>query len=72
MDINVVRIATLMFLSTFGPSMIIAVIGYGAVKSLGRNPSASARIFLAMMIAFMFAEAIAIIALLVIYNLFHT
>lgn len=61
----------MMTLSTLGPSLVIAFIGYGAVKALGRNPSAAPKIFLSMMFAFVFAEAIAIVALLVIYNLFR-
>jgi F-type H+-transporting ATPase subunit c len=64
-------VAILMLLSTLGPSMVIGYVGYGAVKALGRNPSAAPRIFLSMMLAFAFAEAIAIIALLVIFNLFR-
>jgi F-type H+-transporting ATPase subunit c len=63
-------IALIMFLSTLGPSLVIALVGYGAVKALGRNPSAAPRILTSMILAFMFAEAIAIIALLVIFNLF--
>jgi len=63
-------IVLIMFLSTLGPSLVIALVGYGAVKALGRNPSASPRILISMILAFMFAEAIAIIALLVIFNLF--
>lgn len=64
-------VAVLMLLSTLGPSLVIGYVGYGAVKALGRNPSAAPRIFLSMMLAFTFAEAIAIISLLVIFNLFR-
>lgn len=61
----------MLFLTTLGPSLVIAFVGYGAVKALGRNPSAASRILLSMIFSFVFAEAIAIIALLVIYNLFR-
>jgi len=61
----------LMFLSTAGPSAVIAFVGYGAVKSVARNPAASSRIFVAMILAFVFAEAIAVLALLIVYNLFN-
>jgi F-type H+-transporting ATPase subunit c len=64
-------VVLLMLLSTLGPSLVIGYVGYGAVKALGRNPSAAPKIFLSMMFAFIFAEAIAIIALLVIFNLFR-
>ncbi len=63
-------IAILMFISTLGPSLIIAFVGYAAIRALGRNPSASAKIMVAMMFAFLFAEGIAVIALVLIYNLF--
>ena len=63
-------IAIMMFISTLGPSLIIALVGYAAIRALGRNPSASAKIMVAMMFAFMYAESIAVIALILIYNLF--
>ncbi|MFH1413940.1 MAG: ATP synthase F0 subunit C [Candidatus Omnitrophota bacterium] len=66
---NFVLILT-MFLSTAGPAAVIAIIGYSAVKSVARNPSASPKIFIAMILAFIFAEAIAVLALLIIYTLF--
>lgn len=59
-----------MFLSTAGPAAVIAFVGYSAVKSVARNPSASPKIFIAMILAFIFAEAIAVLALLIVYNLF--
>ncbi|RKY30534.1 MAG: hypothetical protein DRP74_06845 [Candidatus Omnitrophota bacterium] len=68
---RILTVTIMLLLSTLGPSLVIAFIGYGAVRALGRNPSAASRIFLTMMLAFVFAEAIAIIALLVIYNLFR-
>ncbi len=59
-----------MFLSTAGPAAVIAFVGYSAVKSVARNPLASPKIFIAMILSFVFAEAIAIVALLIIYSLF--
>jgi F0F1-type ATP synthase membrane subunit c/vacuolar-type H+-ATPase subunit K len=63
-------IILIMLLSTLGPAAVIALVGYSAVKSVGRNPSASPKIFLVMIIAFIFAESIAILALLVTFQLF--
>jgi F0F1-type ATP synthase membrane subunit c/vacuolar-type H+-ATPase subunit K len=63
-------IALVMFLSTLGPSLIIAVVGQAAVKAVGRNPAAAPKILVALMFAFLFAEGIAVIALVMIYNLF--
>ena len=55
---------------TLGPSFTIGAVGYASIHALGRNPSAAPKIQLAMTITFMFAEGIAIIALLVVFNLF--
>ncbi len=63
-------IILIMLLSTLGPSIVIAAVGYGAIKAIGRNPSASPKILLSMVLAFIFAEAIAVISLLIVYNLF--
>ena len=63
-------IALVMFISTLGPSLIIAAVGYAAIKALGRNPSAAPKIMVVLMFAFLFAEGIAVIALVMIYNLF--
>ena len=60
----------IMILSSIGPAIVIGLVGYGAVKAVGRNPSASSRILLAMIFAFIFAEAIAVISLLMVYSLF--
>lgn len=63
-------VAIVMLLSTLGPSLIIAVVGNAAIKALGRNPSAAPKIMTALAFAFLFAEGIAVIALVIIYNLF--
>lgn len=59
-----------MFVTVLGPSAVIATIGYASIRALGRNPSAAPKILLAMIIALIFAEAIAIIALLILFQLF--
>ena len=63
-------IILIMLISTLGPSAVIAMVGYASVRALGRNPSAAPKILLSMILAFIFAEAIAIIGLLIVYNLF--
>jgi F-type H+-transporting ATPase subunit c len=60
----------IMIISTIGPSVVIALVGSSSVKALGRNPSAAPKILISMILAFIFAEAIAIVGLLVVYNLF--
>ncbi len=63
-------IILVMLISILGPSAVIAAVGYSGVRALGRNPSAAPKILISMILAFIFAEAIAIIGLLVVYNLF--
>ena len=63
-------IALLMLLSTLGPSAVIAVIGYAGILALSRNPSSAPKVQLTMILAFVFAESIAIIALLLIFHLY--
>lgn len=58
-----------MFVSTMGPSMVIAFVGYATVKGISRNPSAAAKMLICMILAFIFAEAIAVISLLTVFNL---
>ncbi len=61
----------IMLISTLGPSLVIAFVGYASVKGLSRNPAASPKILITMILAFVFAEAIAIISLLTVFNLMN-
>ena len=61
-------IILVMLLSTLGPAAVIAIVGYAAVKGVSRNPSASPKILVSMILAFLFAEAIAVLALLMVYS----
>ncbi|MCX5712261.1 MAG: ATP synthase F0 subunit C [Candidatus Omnitrophica bacterium] len=63
-------IILIMFLATVGPAAVIGIVGFAAVRAVGRNPSASAKILLSMITAFIFAEALAIISLLIVFSLF--
>jgi len=58
----------IMLISSLGPSIVIALVGYASVQGLSRNPSASSKILVTMILAFVFAEAIAIISLLAVLN----
>ena len=49
---------------------MIAAIGYASIRALGRNPSAAPKILQAMIISLVFAEAISVIALLILFQLF--
>ncbi|MBU0895467.1 MAG: hypothetical protein KJ584_02600 [Candidatus Omnitrophica bacterium] len=59
-----------MFVTILGPSAVIAAIGFASINALGRNPSSAPKILIAMIVSLIFAEAIAMIALLVLFQLF--
>jgi len=63
-------IILVMFVTILGPSAVIATIGFASIRSLGRNPSAANKILQAMIISLVFAESIAVIALLILFQLF--
>ena len=63
-------IIAVMLVSTLGPSMVIAAVGYSSIQALSRNPSAAPKIQSSMILAFVFAEAMAVISMLVIFFLF--
>ena len=68
MDIEQVRIwatVSVIALGTMVPAISIGLIGSAAVKSIGRNPEAAAKIQTAMILAIAFAEAIAIYSLVI-------
>lgn len=48
-----------------GPGLAIGLIGSKAMEAIGRNPEASGKIFVPMLIAAAFAEAIAIYTLVI-------
>ncbi|OPZ25705.1 MAG: F0F1 ATP synthase subunit C [Lentisphaerae bacterium ADurb.BinA184] len=56
--------------SVLGPSIVIGSVGHAAIQALGRNPSAAPKILIPMLLAFVFAEAVALVALLVAFQLF--
>lgn len=58
------------FVTIIGPSAVIAAIGHASIKALGRNPSAAPKILQAMIVALVFAMGIAVIALLILFQLF--
>ena len=62
---------TLIFsLCILGPAVVMADTGYSSIEALGRNPSAAPKILAAMTLTLMFAEAIAVVAFLVVWQLF--
>ncbi|MGE0269564.1 MAG: ATP synthase F0 subunit C [Candidatus Omnitrophota bacterium] len=63
-------ILIVMFIAVMGPSVVIAVLGHAVIKALGRNPSAASKIFMGMIIMLVLVEAISIISMLIIFQLF--
>lgn len=63
-------IILVMVVTILGPSAVIAAIGFASIRALGRNPSSAPKILLAMVISLIFAESIAVIALLILFQLF--
>ena len=59
-----------LLVTILGPSGVIAAIGYASIKALGRNPSAAPKILQAMIVALIFSESIAVVALLILFQLF--
>ncbi|MCA9400768.1 MAG: hypothetical protein KC713_04015 [Candidatus Omnitrophica bacterium] len=59
-----------MFVAVMGPAVVIATLGKAVIKALSRNPSAASKIFMGMVVMLVFVEAISIIALLIIFQLF--
>lgn len=62
----------IMFIAVMGPSVVIAVLGHAVIKALARNPSAASKIFMGMVVMLVFVEAISIVAILIIFQLFNT
>ena len=53
-----------------GPAAVMAATGFSSIAALGRNPSAAPKILTAMVITLLFTEGIAIVAFLVVWQLF--
>jgi F0F1-type ATP synthase membrane subunit c/vacuolar-type H+-ATPase subunit K len=59
-----------MLVAVMGPSVVIGMLGHAVIKALARNPSAASKIFMGMIVLLAFVEAIAIVAILIIFQLF--
>ena len=57
-------------LCVIGPCAVFAIGSYASINALGRNPSSAPKIFTAMIIGLVFAESIAVIAMLIVFQLF--
>ena len=59
-----------MLVAVLGPSVVIAALGHSVIKALARNPSAASKIFLGMVVLLVFVEGIAIVAILILFQLY--
>ncbi|MFC1807950.1 hypothetical protein ACFL0T_06250 [Candidatus Omnitrophota bacterium] len=57
-------------ITILGPCAVFAASSFASISALGRNPSAAPKIYTAMVIALVFAEALALVAILVVFQLF--
>lgn len=56
-------------IGAIGPGIGVGLIGAKATEAIGRNPEASGKILVAMLLAAAFAEAIAIYALVIAFGI---
>ena len=65
-----VALTIIFVICVLGPSLVIAATGFSSIGALGRNPSSAPKILTAMTVTLIFAEAVAIVAFLVVWQLF--
>ena len=59
-------------LCILGPCAVFAAGSFASINALGRNPSSAPKIFTAMIITLVFAEVLALVAILIAFQLFST
>ena len=69
MDLTVLAKALAIGIGSIGPGLGIGMIGAKAMESIGRNPEATGKILVPMLLASAFAEAIAIYALVIAFSI---
>ena len=57
-------------LAVLGPSLVFAFGSAASINALGRNPSAAGKIFTALIISLVFIESLAIIAMLIVFQIY--
>ncbi|NTV22263.1 MAG: ATP synthase F0 subunit C [Candidatus Yonathbacteria bacterium] len=68
MDIMLAK-ALAIAIGSFGPAIAIGLIGSKAMEAIGRNPEASGKILVPMLLSIAFAEAVAIYALVIAFSI---
>jgi len=67
---HTVIILLVILVAVLGPSVVIGFLGYATIKALGRNPSAASKIFMGTVLMLVFVEAISLVAILVVFQIF--
>lgn len=69
MELTMLAKALAIGVGAIGPGIGIGLIGFGAMQSIGRNPEATGKILVPMLLIAAFAEAIAIYALVIAFSI---
>lgn len=69
MELTLLSKAIAIALSGLGPALAIGYIGGKAMEAIGRNPEATGKILVPMLLVAAFAEAIAIYALVIAFSI---
>jgi len=64
-----ITIIIIFFFCVLGPTAVFALVSFASINALGRNPSSAPKIFTGMIIALVFAMALAILAMLIAFQL---
>ena len=65
-----VALTIIFIMAIMGPALAIGLTGFSSIGALGRNPSAAPKILTAMTITLLSVEGVAIVAFLVVWQLF--
>ncbi len=65
-----VALTMIFIICIMGPALAIGLTGFSSIGALGRNPSAAPKILTAMTITLLSVEGIAIVAFLIVWQLF--
>jgi F-type H+-transporting ATPase subunit c len=69
MELTEIAKAIAIALGSLGPAIGIGMIGSKAMEAIGRNPEASGKILVPMLLAIAFAEAVAIYVLVIAFTI---
>ena len=65
-----VALVLIFSLCILGPISVLIAASFASITALGRNPSATPKIFTAMVVAMLFAVSLSVIAMLIVFQLF--